>query len=191
VSSRAIHASSGVAGGYAFRAGQALPPLRLDDEEALPVAIALQIAAAGTVSGVEESSLRALVKLAQVMPARLRRRTDALRSAILPLQRMGPTVDANVLATLAAACRDQLQVGFAYRDVRSRSSTRTVGAAGPCARRQPLVPRGLGPGARRLVHLPHRPRAGCARQRRTLRAPPAPGGGDLGAFVSGTLAVAI
>ena len=106
-----------MAGGYAFRAGQALPPLLLDDEEALAVAIARQIAAAGTVSGVEESSLRALVKLAQVMPARLCRRTDALRSAILPLQRMGPTVDANVLATLAAACRDQLQVGFAYRDV--------------------------------------------------------------------------
>ena len=92
-----IHATSGVAGGYAFRAGQALPPLLLDDDEALAVAIALQVAAAGTVSGVEEASLRALVKLAQVMPARLRRRTDALRSAILPLQRMGPTVDANVL----------------------------------------------------------------------------------------------
>ena len=58
-----VHASSGVAGGYAFRAGQSLPPLLLDDEEALAVAIALQIAAAGTVSGVEESSLRALVKL--------------------------------------------------------------------------------------------------------------------------------
>lgn len=121
-----IHASSGVAGGYAFRAGQSLPPLLLDDEEALAVAIALQIAAAGTVSGVEESSLRALVKLEQVMPARLRRRTDALRSAILPMQRIGPTIDAGVLATLATACRDQLQVGFHYRDLRGQGSVRTV-----------------------------------------------------------------
>lgn len=121
-----IHASSGVAGGYAFRAGQSLPPLLLDDEEALAVAIALQIAAAGTVSGVEEGSLRALVKLEQVMPTRLRRRTNALRSAILPMQRIGPTVDAGVLATLAAACRDQLQVGFTYRDIRGQSTVRTV-----------------------------------------------------------------
>lgn len=121
-----IQASSGVAGGYAFRAGQALPPLLLDDEEALAVAIALQIAAAGTVSGVEEGSLRALVKLEQAMPARLRRRTDALRSAILPMQHMGPTVDAGVLATLAAACRDQLQLEFAYRDGKGKDSVRTV-----------------------------------------------------------------
>ena len=121
-----IHASSGVAGGYAFRAGQSLPPLLLDDEEALAVAIALQIAAAGTVSGVEESSLRALVKLEQVMPTRLRRRTHALRSAIVPVQRMGPTIDAGVLATLATACRDQLQVGFSYRDLRGQASVRQV-----------------------------------------------------------------
>lgn len=121
-----IHASSGVAGGYAFRAGQSLPPLLLDDDEALAVVIALQIAAAGTVSGVEESSLRALVKLEQVMPTRLRRRTNALRSAIVPVQRIGPTIDAGVLASLATACRDQLQVGFSYRDLRGQASVRTV-----------------------------------------------------------------
>ena len=121
-----VHASSGVAGGYAFRAGPSLPPLLLDDEEALAVAIALQIAAAGTVSGVEESSLRALVKLEQVMPTRLRRRTNALRSAILPVPRIGPTIDAGVLATLATACRDQLQVGFHYRDLRGQASVRSV-----------------------------------------------------------------
>ncbi|HEY9096595.1 MAG TPA: YafY family protein [Hydrogenophaga sp.] len=121
-----IHASSGVAGGYAFRAGRSLPPLLLDDEEALAVAIALQIAAAGTVSGVEESSLRALVKLEQVMPTRLRRRTHALRSAIVPVQRMGPTIDAGILAALATACRDQLQVGFNYRDLRGRATVRQV-----------------------------------------------------------------
>jgi len=186
-----IHATSGVAGGYAFRAGQALPPLLLDDEEALAVAISLQIAAAGTVSGVEESSLRALVKLAQVMPARLRRRTDALRSAILPMPRMGPTVDANVLATLAAACRDQLRVGFAYRDGQGRSSTRTV------------EPQGLVHTGSRWYLVAWDPARDDWRTFRIDRvegapvngahfAPrPAPGGGDLGAYVSGKLAVAI
>ena len=132
-----IHASSGVAGGYAFRAGQSLPPLLLDDEEALAVAIALQIAAAGTVSGVEESSLRALVKLEQVMPTHLRRRTGALRSAIVPVQRMGPTIDASVLATLATACRDQLQVGFSYRDLRGRASVRQQGEQARVVLHQP------------------------------------------------------
>lgn len=121
-----IQASSGVAGGYAFRAGQALPPLLLDDEEAQAVAIALQTAATGTVSGVEEGSLRALVKLEQVMPLRLRRRIDALRSAILPLENLRPTVDAGVLATLALACRDQLCVAFAYRDGRGQVTARRV-----------------------------------------------------------------
>jgi predicted DNA-binding transcriptional regulator YafY len=125
-----IHASSGVAGGYAFRAGQALPPLLLDDDEALAVAIALRIAASGSVSGVEESSLRAMVKLEQVMPARLRRRTDALRSAILPVEGRGPTVDAGVLAILAGACRDQLRLDFAYEDGRGQGTSRRVDPQG-------------------------------------------------------------
>jgi predicted DNA-binding transcriptional regulator YafY len=121
-----IHASSGVAGGYAFRAGQALPPMLLDDDEALAVAVALRIATAGSVGGVEESSLRALIKLEQVMPARLRKRIDALRAAILPMERMGPTVKVSALSSLATACRDQLRVDFAYLDSKGNASQRTV-----------------------------------------------------------------
>jgi predicted DNA-binding transcriptional regulator YafY len=121
-----IHASSGVAGGYAFRAGQALPPLLLDDDEAQAVAIALQTAAGGTVSGIEEGSLRAFVKLQQVMPLRLRKRIDALRDVILPMETLRPTVDAAALAGMAVACRDQLQLAFAYRDGRGRATQREV-----------------------------------------------------------------
>ncbi|MDB6001896.1 MAG: DNA-binding transcriptional regulator [Rhizobacter sp.] len=121
-----IHASSGVAGGYAFRAGQALPPLLLDDDEALAAAIALRIATSGTVGGIEETALRALVKLEQVMPPRLRHRVDALRSAIVPINPAGPSVDVAMLATLAAACRDQMLLAFAYADSRGRASARTV-----------------------------------------------------------------
>ncbi|CAB3666262.1 hypothetical protein LMG3458_00856 [Achromobacter deleyi] len=121
-----IQASSGVAGGYAFRAGNTLPPLLLDDDEAMTVAITLRTAATGSVGGVEEAALRALVKLEQVMPTRLRHKLDALRSAIVPLPRAGPLVDAGQLATLAAACRDQLRVNFDYADSRGQASTRQV-----------------------------------------------------------------
>ena len=121
-----VHASSGVAGGYAFRAGQALPPLLLDDEEALAVSIALRTATAGAVGGIEEPALRALVKLEQAMPARLRKRVDALRSAILPLDRTGPVVEASLLGTLASACRDQLRIEFHCEDGQGRSAQRSV-----------------------------------------------------------------
>ncbi len=182
-----VHASSGIAGGYAFRAGQSLPPLLLDDDEALAVAIALQIAAAGTVSGVEESSLRALVKLEQVMPTRLRRRTHALRSAILPVQHIGPTIDATVLATLATACRDQLQVGFDYRDLRGRASVRTVEPHGlvHTGNHWYLVAWDPARGDWRTFRIDRvegAPRAGAH------FAPRAAPAGDLRAYVSGALA---
>ena len=182
-----IHASSGVAGGYAFRAGQTLPPLLLDDEEALAVAIALQIAAAGTVSGVEESSLRALVKLEQVMPTRLRRRTGALRSAIVPVQRMGPTIDASVLATLATACRDQLQVGFSYRDLRGQASVRQVQPHGlvHTGHHWYLVAWDPARDDWRTFRIDRVEGAPSTGAHFTPRAAPA---GDLRAYVSGTLA---
>ncbi len=121
-----VQASSGVAGGYAFRAGQALPPLLLDDEEALAVSIALRTATAGAVGGIEEPALRVLVKLEQAMPLRLREQVDALRSTILPLDRTGPVVEAPLLATLASACRDQLRLAFAYEDGKGRATQRAV-----------------------------------------------------------------
>ncbi|WP_148714970.1 helix-turn-helix transcriptional regulator [Chitinolyticbacter meiyuanensis] len=121
-----IHASSGVAGGYAFRAGQALPPLLLDDDEALATALALQLATSGPIDGVEEPSLRALVKLEQVMPPRLRSRVKALRSAIVPMGQTEAGVEAALLATLASACRDQLQLRFDYADGRGQTSVRIV-----------------------------------------------------------------
>ena len=121
-----VEASSGVAGGYAFRAGQALPPLLLDDGEALAVSIALRTATAGAVGGIEEPALRALVKLEQAMPARLRQQVDALRSTIQPLDRVGPVVEVSVLAALASACRDQLRTEFHYEDGKGRSAQRSV-----------------------------------------------------------------
>src|SRR5512132_2548884 len=73
-----VHATPGVAGGYRLGAGAALPPLLLDDEEAVAVAVGLRTAASGSVAGIEETSVRALAKLEQVLPSRLRHRVNAL-----------------------------------------------------------------------------------------------------------------
>ncbi|MFA1545870.1 helix-turn-helix transcriptional regulator [Actinomadura chokoriensis] len=110
-----VHAAPGVAGGYRLGAGAALPPLLLDDEEAVAVAVSLRTAAGGTVAGIEEISVRALAKLEQVLPSRLRRRVGALHGYTTPLAPAGPTVPAETLATVAAACRDHRRLRFGYR----------------------------------------------------------------------------
>jgi len=115
-----VHAVRGVAGGYQLQAGAAMPPLLLDDEEAVAIVVGLQAAAGGMVAGIEETSVRALGKVVQVMPPRLRRRVDALASYSVPAVFSGggsaeATVEPDVLATLAQACRDDEQVRFGYR----------------------------------------------------------------------------
>jgi predicted DNA-binding transcriptional regulator YafY len=118
-----VNSTSGVDGGYQLGAGANLPPLLLDDDEAVAVAVGLRTAASGTVTGIEEASVRALTKLEQVLPERLRRRVSALHSSILSLVRGGPSVDADLLATLAGACRDLVRLRFPYS---SRDGTGTA-----------------------------------------------------------------
>jgi predicted DNA-binding transcriptional regulator YafY len=112
-----IDASPGVAGGYRLEAGRALPPLVLDDAEAVAVAVALRTCAGGGDSGLEEMSLRALVKLEQVLPSRLRRRLRALAAATAVLGPAGADVDTEALTTIAAAVRDREQLRFDYTAV--------------------------------------------------------------------------
>src|SRR3712207_1880444 len=111
-----VEASRGVDGGYQLAAGAALPPLLLDDDEAVALAVGLQAAAQGGVAGIAESSVRALAKVVQVMPPRLRRRVDALRAMTVPVEwgsgGAGPTVDPGVLTTVALACRDGERLEF-------------------------------------------------------------------------------
>ncbi|MEV0347535.1 YafY family protein [Nonomuraea sp. NPDC050680] len=109
-----VHSTRGVSGGYRLGAGAELPPLLLDDEEAVAVAVGLRTAAGGTVTGIEETSLRALAKLEQVLPARLRQRVNALQTHTVPITPDGPTVAAEVLTAVAAACRDHEQLRFDY-----------------------------------------------------------------------------
>jgi predicted DNA-binding transcriptional regulator YafY len=123
-----VHATRGAIGGYRLEAGAAMPPLLLDDDEAIAIAVGLRTAAGGAVGGIEETSLRALSKLEQVMPARLRRRVNALQTftVLVPRDERESTVDPNVLTTLAAACRDHDRVRFAYRDRERITSRRDV-----------------------------------------------------------------
>ena len=109
-----IEAAPGVAGGYRLGAGGELPPLLLDDAEAVAVAVGLRTATVGSISGIEETSVRALAKLEQVLPSRLRRRVSALSSATSAFGVEGPRIDADLLATLAAACRDSTRLRFTY-----------------------------------------------------------------------------
>ncbi|WP_155370296.1 helix-turn-helix transcriptional regulator [Catellatospora vulcania] len=112
-----VHATRGAIGGYRLGAGANLPPLLLDDEEAVAVAVGLRTAAAGSIAGVEDTSLRALAKVEQVLPVRLRRRVNALQTytVAVPARRRGPEVDPQVLTALAAACRDHERLRFDYR----------------------------------------------------------------------------
>src|SRR6476659_1977670 len=121
-----VDSVTGPSGGYRLRAGSAMPPLLLDDEEAIAIAVGLRTAARASVTGIEETAVRALVKLEQVLPSHLRRRVAALGSATYTLPDQGPTVDARHLTLIAAACRDLECVRFAYRRRDGTASRREV-----------------------------------------------------------------
>ena len=120
-----VEASSGIGGGYALGRGAELPPLVLDDEEAVTLAIALRTASA-SIAGIESTSLQLLGKLDQLMPTRLRRRATALHAVTLSLRTGPPLVDAGLLTELATACRDSRSLRFAYRNHPGELSQRAV-----------------------------------------------------------------
>ncbi|MEU2041863.1 helix-turn-helix transcriptional regulator [Nocardia niwae] len=109
-----VHAVAGAAG-YRLGAGAELPPLLLSDDEAVAVVLGLRTAAGGTITGIEESSLRALAKLERILPSRLRHRVSALQAATVSMPAGTPAVDPDVLTAIAAAIRDHEQLRFDYR----------------------------------------------------------------------------
>jgi len=121
-----VHATAGVGGGYQLGAGTRLPPLLLDDEEAIATAVSLRMASGGTVAGAGEAALRALTKLDQVMPPRLRAEVRAVHGATDTLVGPGVEIDAELLVTLARACRDAVRVRFRYTDRDGGEHDRTV-----------------------------------------------------------------
>jgi predicted DNA-binding transcriptional regulator YafY len=121
-----VEAAPGVAGGYRLGAGAALPPLLLDDDEAVAVAVALRSSTGGGITGIEETSVRALVKLEQVLPSRLRRRVNALQAYTVPVSFSGPSVEPQLLSAIASACRDYEVLRIEYRKHDGTESTRSV-----------------------------------------------------------------
>lgn len=110
-----VNSVTGPAGGYQLQAGADIPPLLLDDEEATAIAVGLLTAAGGSIEGLEETSLRALTKLEQVLPPRIRKQVATLQAAVVPLARAWVTVDADVLTKVAQACRDHERMRFQYQ----------------------------------------------------------------------------
>jgi predicted DNA-binding transcriptional regulator YafY len=122
-----VEARRGVEGGYQLAAGAALPPLVVDDEEAVALAVGLQTAAQGAVEGIAESSVRALAKVVQVMPSRLRRRVEALAAMTVPASWGGAArVDPGILTQVALACRDRERLRFSYTAADGRHTARHV-----------------------------------------------------------------
>lgn len=127
-----VEAERGVAGGYQLAPGVSMPPLVLDDDEAVAIVVGLLGAAHANVAGVAESSVGALTKVVQVMPPRLRRQVDALRSMTVPGQwgsgggEGAPGVDPGVLTTIARACRDCERLQFRYTARQGEESEREV-----------------------------------------------------------------
>ncbi|WP_366516647.1 helix-turn-helix transcriptional regulator [Solimonas fluminis] len=120
-----VQASAGVGGGYQMGGGAELPPMLLDDDEAVAVAVSLR-AAAASVGGIEETAMRLLAKMDQLLPARLRRRASALHAVTISLRSGEPMADADLLTRSAAACRDQQCLRFGYRDRGGRVTQRRV-----------------------------------------------------------------
>lgn len=125
-----VHATQGVGGGYQLGRGKGLPPLLLDDAEAVAVAVSLRMAAGGTVSGASEAALRTLAKLDQVMPPRLRSEVRAIHEATQTLDSGQATVDGDALLRLARAVRDTVRVRFDYEARDGTGSARTVEPVG-------------------------------------------------------------
>ncbi|MFD3683370.1 helix-turn-helix transcriptional regulator [Nocardiopsis sp. NPDC058631] len=121
-----VHATRGTAG-YRLASGAAMPPLLLDDEEAVAVVVGLRTAADGSVRGSEEASLRALAKLEQVLPSRLRQRVNTLHGATVRAgAQPGPTVSSETLVAVAEACRRRERLRFDYTSPRGGATVRTV-----------------------------------------------------------------
>jgi predicted DNA-binding transcriptional regulator YafY len=178
---------TGPAGGYRLAAGTAMPPLLLDDDEAIAIAVGLRTAAGSAVAGIEETAVRALVKLEQVLPAHLRRRVAAFGVATqstfgTPQQ----TIDPGDLALLATSCRDHTCVRFAYEGRDGRRSRREVEPHGLVirGRRWYLVAFDPTRGGWRTFRLDRleKPSAGVRFTPRTI-----PGGGDAAAYVARTI----
>lgn len=185
-----VDATSGAAGGYRLAVGAHLPPLVLDDDEAVAVALGLRAAAGAAIAGFEDTSLRALAKIEQLLPDRLRRRVSALQAGVTSMRwanNPDEIVDPDALGVLASACRDHEEVRFDYRRRDGDESRRLVEPHQMVivGRRWYLVAWDLRRDDWRTFRLDRLSGAELAGRRFTAREIP---GGDAADFVAGSLA---
>ncbi|MFE3600916.1 helix-turn-helix transcriptional regulator [Streptomyces sp. NPDC059096] len=122
-----VEATMGAVGGYRLVAGTAMPPLLLEDEEAVAIAVGLRAGAGHAVEGLDEASVRALAKLEQVLPSRLRHRVSTLQAATMPLTRGdGATIDPQTLTVMAGAVTGTERLRFCYRSGDGTETKRQV-----------------------------------------------------------------
>jgi predicted DNA-binding transcriptional regulator YafY len=122
-----VDGTMGASGGYRLVAGGSMPPLLVDDDEAVAIAVGLRVAAGHAVEGIEEASVRALAKVLQVLPGRLRHWVGALSGASTALLAGdGPVVDPDYLTTLAAAVENSERVRFDYEAADGTRNERRV-----------------------------------------------------------------
>jgi predicted DNA-binding transcriptional regulator YafY len=177
-----VHAAPGISGGYRLGAGASLPPLLLDEEEAVAVAVALRTAASATVIGIEETALRALAKLEGVLPSPLRRRVNAVSLAMAPYPSFGALVDPGLLALIAGAIRDRERLRLRYRDHAGTSTRRLIEPHRlvPTGRRWYLLAWDAGREAWRTFRVDRIEPMPSSAGRFSPREPPAP---DIAAYV--------
>jgi predicted DNA-binding transcriptional regulator YafY len=121
-----VDSNPGVAGGYRLGVGAGLPPLLLDDEEAVAVTVAVGMSASAAVNGIEDAALSALAKLDRVLPPALRSQVSALRASVVSLAPVTDAVDAETLVCVAQACQENGRLKLSYRDRDGQSSDRRV-----------------------------------------------------------------
>jgi predicted DNA-binding transcriptional regulator YafY len=176
-----VHAEQGGLGGYRLTAGAAMPPLLLADDEAVAVAIGLRAAATTqSVAGVNEAAVRALGKLLQVLPARLRRRVDTVASSTVAHPFSLPTeqVDPDALVVAAAAIANHERLRLRYRDESRHVEPRALVTAG---RRWYLLAFDLDRADWRTFRLDRVAKLAATGARAATREVP---GGDVAAFVA-------
>jgi len=175
-----VHAEQGGLGGYRLTAGAAMPPLLLEDDEAVAVAIGLRTAATQAVAGADEAAVRAMGKLLQVLPARLRRRVDTLASSTVahPFAAAAPPVDPGALVVAAATIANHERLRFRYRDEGRHVEPRALVTAG---RRWYLLAFDLDRDDWRTFRLDRVTKLDATGARATTREVP---GGDVAAFVA-------
>ena len=121
-----VEANVGVGGGYRLGAGAEMPPLLLDDQEVLAVAVGLNTVAAGGIAGIQDASAGALTKLRQVMPTRLRHRLDALSVDSVPRNASWTSIPADRLTDIATTCHRHERLRFDYRKADGTESRRDI-----------------------------------------------------------------